>query len=86
MSLQACVARHLRERLDKTEQCSDWAARPLSDSQVAYAALDAAVLLRLAATLAGPRSAPQGSGDVRTAELRLLELGAALGAYMRPYQ
>ena len=34
-------------QLDKAEQCSDWDARPLRDAQVAYAALDAAVLLRL---------------------------------------
>ena len=33
--------------LNKREQASDWARRPLSHGQVAYAALDAEVLLRL---------------------------------------
>jgi hypothetical protein len=31
-------------RLDKTQQCSDWDRRPLTSSQLAYAALDAAIL------------------------------------------
>ena len=43
-----CARRGWRgAQLDKAEQCSDWDARPLRDAQVAYAALDAAVLLRL---------------------------------------
>ena len=46
-SLKAVAARELGLELDKTEQTSDWAQRPLSASQVAYAALDAEVLLRL---------------------------------------
>ena len=33
--------------LDKTETCGDWSARPLSESQVRYAAQDARVLVRL---------------------------------------
>uniref|UniRef100_A0A0G4GT71 3'-5' exonuclease domain-containing protein n=1 Tax=Chromera velia CCMP2878 TaxID=1169474 RepID=A0A0G4GT71_9ALVE len=37
----------LGESLDKSEQCSAWAFRPLSDSQISYGAKDAAVLLRL---------------------------------------
>ena len=45
------LATHLRQwdgrMLDKREQCSDWRARPLSDSQVLYAAADAACLLAL---------------------------------------
>ena len=51
-SLRAACARFLGGALDKTCQCSDWDARPLSDAQCAYAALDAAVLLRLRASLA----------------------------------
>ncbi|CAE8605895.1 unnamed protein product [Polarella glacialis] len=38
----------LGKTLDKTEQCSDWDRRPLSDSQLRYAAADAAVLLDIA--------------------------------------
>ena len=33
--------------LDKREQAGDWTRRPLTESQVTYAALDAEVLLRL---------------------------------------
>jgi ribonuclease D len=46
-SLRAVCARAFRVELDKTEQTSDWTRRPLTDSQIAYAALDAEVLLRL---------------------------------------
>ncbi|GFH17154.1 3'-5' exonuclease domain-containing protein [Haematococcus lacustris] len=33
--------------LDKSMQCSDWAARPLTQAQLQYAATDAACLLAL---------------------------------------
>eukprot|EP01046_Picozoa_sp_COSAG06_P001836 COSAG06_NODE_61_length_27084_cov_48.281490_28_plen_101_part_00 len=46
-------ATFLKKRLDKTEQCSDWDQRPLSESQVAYAAADAAVLIEIAAAMGG---------------------------------
>jgi len=46
-SLKAVCARELGLDLDKTEQTSDWTRRPLTPRQVAYAALDAEVLLRL---------------------------------------
>ena len=36
--------RELGIELDKTEQTSDWSARPLSKRQLAYAALDVEVL------------------------------------------
>lgn len=39
--------RELGRSLDKGEQTSDWTRRPLSDRQMAYAALDAEVLLPL---------------------------------------
>ena len=35
----------LGKKLDKSNQRSDWQRRPLSDSQIVYAATDAAVLL-----------------------------------------
>jgi hypothetical protein len=47
--LKACAARFSSTPLRKDEQCSDWARRPLSQSQLDYAGLDAAVLLVLLA-------------------------------------
>ncbi|KAF4706873.1 hypothetical protein FOZ63_011349, partial [Perkinsus olseni] len=52
-SLQRHVAGQLGAYLDKTEQCSEWADRPLSESQKKYAALDAYTLLALDAHLRG---------------------------------
>ncbi|KAF4662718.1 hypothetical protein FOZ61_001965 [Perkinsus olseni] len=52
-SLQRHVAGQLRAYLDKTEQCSEWADRPLSESQKKYAALDAYTLLALDAHVRG---------------------------------
>lgn len=46
-SLAAVCERELGEELDKREQCSNWRRRPLTAEQLAYAALDAEVLLRL---------------------------------------
>ena len=46
-SLRAVCARELQVELDKSEQAGDWKHRPLTESQVTYAALDAEVLLRL---------------------------------------
>jgi ribonuclease D len=54
--------------LDKGEQTSDWARRPLSDEQVQYAALDAEVLLALWERLppeALPGDGESGTGDPR---------------------
>ena len=45
--LAVTVASVLGAYVDKTEQCSDWARRPLAPSQVAYAAADAHVLTAL---------------------------------------
>ena len=45
--LRAICARELKLALDKAEQSGDWMRRPLSEAQIAYAALDAEVLLRL---------------------------------------
>ena len=46
-SLREVCARELGVELDKREQTGDWTRRPLTESQVTYAALDAEVLLRL---------------------------------------
>ncbi|MGB9804376.1 DNA polymerase [Desulfofundulus sp.] len=48
-SLAACCRRFSGISLDKEERLSDWSSRELSESQIAYAARDAAVLLPLAA-------------------------------------
>lgn len=45
--LKSVCARELGVMLDKSEQVSDWSQRPLSERQLAYAALDAEVLLQL---------------------------------------
>ena len=46
-SLREVCARELGVEIDKREQTGDWTRRPLTESQVNYAALDAEVLLRL---------------------------------------
>ena len=46
-SLAAVCARELGRTVAKTEQTSDWTRRPLSDRQLAYAALDSEILLEL---------------------------------------
>ena len=45
--LSGLVERVLGQPLDKTEQVSDWAQRPLSQSQLVYAALDAYAVLQV---------------------------------------
>ncbi len=44
-NLEAVCARELGIELDKTDQTSDWTRRPLAEHQVAYAAVDAEVML-----------------------------------------
>jgi ankyrin repeat protein len=43
-SLQKMTAMLLKKRLDKTQQVSDWSHRPLSEEQISYAMLDAAII------------------------------------------
>ena len=43
-SLQKATSILLRKRMDKTEQCSEWNVRPLRESQLEYASLDATIL------------------------------------------
>ena len=50
-SLQKMVALLLGKQLDKTQQCSSWKTRPLSEAQISYALLDAAVLPLLLKTM-----------------------------------
>ena len=58
--LSGLVKQVLGLRLDKREQTSDWGARPLSESQTVYAALDALVLVRVCNALC--REAGEGGG------------------------
>jgi len=59
-SLRRACTCLLKQRLEKDGlQCSDWDARPLSEAQLAYAALDAEVLLRLASVLNAMGAMPQ---------------------------
>jgi ribonuclease D len=51
VGLSALVERHFEVRLPKDEQRSDWSERPLSDSQLSYAAADVAHLIPLAERL-----------------------------------
>jgi hypothetical protein len=46
-SLAAVCRRELDKVLDKSQQTSDWTRRPLTDAQIAYAALDVEVLVQL---------------------------------------
>ncbi|MDH3590789.1 MAG: ribonuclease D [Planctomycetota bacterium] len=50
-SLAGVLEARFEVKLDKSQQRSDWARRPLTDKQVEYAALDTHYLLRLAAEL-----------------------------------
>ncbi|XHM63358.1 ribonuclease D [Streptomyces nigra] len=71
-SLREVCARELGMELDKREQTGDWTRRPLTESQVTYAALDAEVLLRVhahfeevARTISAARGPASGSGTKR---------------------
>jgi len=55
-SLAAVVRRELGHHVDKTQQTSNWAQRPLTDAQLRYAAADAEVLLALREALASDTS------------------------------
>ena len=51
VGLSTVVKKYFGAPLDKTEQCSAWCHRPLSANQIKYAALDALILVDLAALL-----------------------------------
>jgi|SRR5215203_4205771 len=69
-SLQAVVKRELKRELSKAEQVSDWGAAALTREQLEYAAVDAAVLPQLAATL-GRKIERAGLGKVYELERRV---------------
>eukprot|EP00536_Pseudo-nitzschia_multiseries_P015314 jgi/Psemu1/41967/gm1.41967_g len=50
-SLQKMTAALLNKKIDKTQQISDWSFRPLSDEQISYALLDAAIIPLLLNTI-----------------------------------
>eukprot|EP00940_MAST-03C_sp_MAST-3C-sp2_P002032 g2032.t1 len=53
--LKSLVEIVLHRTLDKTEQCSDWSARPLRRSQIEYAARDSLCVVDIAETLSRRR-------------------------------
>ncbi|MBI1948540.1 MAG: DEAD/DEAH box helicase [Deltaproteobacteria bacterium] len=61
--LKAVCARELGVMLDKSSQTSNWARRPLSARQLAYAAVDADVLVRLADVLQNGANPPSPAGE-----------------------
>lgn len=67
--LSALALRRLGARLDKAPQRSDWGQRPLSAAQRAYAALDAHVLLQIAATYHFPAALRPGDAAALAATL-----------------
>ena len=81
--LAAAVRRWLpAHRIDKAQQRSDWALRPLSPAQVAYAAADAAVLLPLwdAMRAAGAAPSERDVAPAPRAATRSAEVAPADGA------
>ena len=85
--LAAAAKAYLGKALDKSQQCSDWDARPLSEAQRAYAALDAGPRLRELSELADAavaeaiRSAPSAAS--READLTRAARKALHGPLMR---
>jgi len=68
-TLEGVVGRYLHETISKEEQESDWSARPLTHSQLAYAAQDAAILVDLHEVLSS-RIMEEGLAEVLDIETR----------------
>jgi len=72
----------LGQPLDKRERCGDWSRRPLTESQVAYGAQDARVLLRiLPGLLLGESRAREPSARADAADLAF-ELARPAAAFI----
>lgn len=68
-TLRTCCKLLLNVELSKEEQVSDWSIRPLTDSQVAYARLDAEVALSLYEHLAALEARVAQELDLTISEL-----------------
>lgn len=70
LGLAAAVASFLGRNLDKTHQTSSWGRRPLSEGQIEYAALDAAILLDVVSDFFGVLNVfffySEGEGETET--------------------
>ncbi|KAG2432790.1 hypothetical protein HXX76_008525 [Chlamydomonas incerta] len=80
ISLSRLVNLVLGKPLDKEEQRSQWAARPLSESQLSYAAADVACLVSLFDALVGHAAAPAAAATSDSRAARVQELGPGAAA------
>ncbi|GLC47468.1 hypothetical protein PLESTB_000133800 [Pleodorina starrii] len=80
ISLSRLMALVLGEPLDKTQQLSDWARRPLTAEQVLYAATDAYCLVALYDALLGLSGGenPDGEGEPEGAAAERLQRAARI--------
>jgi len=64
LSLSTLAMGILGAPLDKTQQCSDWGARPLTPPQIRYAANDAHCLLLMWQSLQAVHDGPDGAAAI----------------------
>ena len=79
--LAVTVASVLGAYVDKTEQCSDWARRPLTQSQTAYAAADAHVSCFPSPSF---RAACTSDGEFAEAACRMNHFAVSSGVLSSP--